>query len=78
MSDKDDIIRKQVCFNRKSPWHMKIFKRMEKESNNFSGYTMSILKSYFDERPEIEEKKKEQPIEATQITVRSEGIKLQQ
>lgn len=77
MSNKDKFIRKQVVFNTDSPWHMEIFKRISKESDNFSGYVMSILKTHFDIKPAIADpKEKEQPVEATQITIKSSGIKL--
>lgn len=67
MSDK--FIRKNVVFNKKSRWHMKILERIEKESDNFSGYVMSILKAHFDVKPEIKEldKENEQPTKATRI-----------
>lgn len=63
----DKYIRKQTVFNTKSVWQMEILRRMEEESENFSGYSMSILKSYFDERPKVKETKKEQPMEAARI-----------
>jgi hypothetical protein len=75
---KDKFIRKPVVFNKESAWHMEILKRVENESNNFSGYVMSILKGHFDIKPALPapKKEKEQPIEATQITIKSSGIKL--
>lgn len=67
MSSK--YIRKPVVFNRESAWHMNILNRIESESNNFSGYVMSILKEHFDTKLPLEpiiksdpaEKEKEQP-----------------
>lgn len=78
---KDNYIRKPIVFNRKSAWHMEIYKRLNNESDNFSGYVISILKGHFDIKPSLiipEEKviKKEQPIEATQIVVKGKGIKI--
>lgn len=78
---KDKYIRKQVVFNQKSAWHMEIYKRINNESDNFSGYVISILKGHFDIKPSLvipEEKEinKEQPNEATQIIVKGKGIKI--
>jgi hypothetical protein len=41
-------------FNRESAWHMSILNRIESESNNFSGYVMSILKEHFDTKLPLE------------------------
>jgi len=73
----DNFVRKPVVFNKKSLWHMQILNRIEKESNNFSGYVMSILKVHFDIKPELEEvpdqrekaNKNEQPDRTTRIVV---------
>ncbi|HDV4621063.1 TPA: hypothetical protein RIO42_005903 [Bacillus anthracis] len=35
---------------------MEIHERIESESDNFSGYCMSILKMYFDNKPKLENK----------------------
>ncbi|AGR46639.1 hypothetical protein PP653_gp070 [Bacillus phage Basilisk] len=56
MVKKDNYIRKPLVFNKKSAWHMEIHDRIENESDNFSGYCMSILKMYFDNKPKIEKK----------------------
>ncbi|AXY83048.1 hypothetical protein vBBak6_088 [Bacillus phage v_B-Bak6] len=56
MAKKDNYIRKPLVFNKKSAWHMEIHDRIENESDNFSGYCMSILKMYFDNKPKIENK----------------------
>ncbi|AXY83273.1 hypothetical protein PP654_gp058 [Bacillus phage v_B-Bak10] len=56
MAKKDNYIRKPLVFNKKSAWHMEIHDRIENESDNFSGYCMSILKMYFDNKPKIEKK----------------------
>lgn len=52
MSDK--FVRKSVVYNTESPWHMEIYNRVMKESNNHSGYVLSILKEHFDRKPVIE------------------------
>lgn len=56
MAKKDNYIRKPLVFNRNSAWHMEIHERIENESDNFSGYCMSILKMYFDNKPKLEKK----------------------
>lgn len=56
MAKKDNYIRKPLVFNKKSAWHMEIHDRIENESDNFSGYCMSILKMYFDNKPKLEKK----------------------
>ena len=74
---KNKYIRKPVVFNRQSAWHMEVLRRIENESNNFSGYVMSILKAHFDIKPELEKPewkedeldKKEQPKQATRYKV---------
>lgn len=50
----DKFIRKSVVYNTESAWHMAIYKRVMKESNNHSGYVLSILKEHFDSKPELE------------------------
>lgn len=82
-SKKDKFIRKSVVYNRNSAWHMEIYNRLMKESDNHSGYVLSILKEHFDRKPNIEfekipdqtEQEKEQPIEATQITVNGKIVR---
>lgn len=54
MAKKDNYIRKPLVFNKKSAWHMEIYERIDNESENFSGYCMSILKNYFDNKPKVE------------------------
>lgn len=54
MVKKDNYIRKPLVFNKKSAWHMELYDRIENESENFSGYCMSILKNYFDNKPKVE------------------------
>ncbi|AKC02717.1 hypothetical protein CPT_Stills89 [Bacillus phage Stills] len=60
MSSK--YIRKPVVFNRESAWHMNILERIEGESNNFSGYVMSILKEHFDRKLPLEPIIKSDPV----------------
>lgn len=67
------FIRKPVVFNKESAWHMEILRRISRESNNFSGYVMSILKAHFDIKPEI---KNEQPAPATRVINKSSNLKL--
>ncbi|ARK28820.1 hypothetical protein [Halalkalibacter krulwichiae] len=50
----DKYIRKPIVFNRRSAWHMEIYTRIQGESDNFSGYVMSILKEHFDRKPRLE------------------------
>lgn len=76
---KDKFIRKQVVFNKESAWHMEIYKRITKESNNFSGYVMSILKTHFDIKPalpryQVEKNKNEQQTKAAHITFNGKRI----
>jgi len=56
MVKKDNYIRKPLVFNKNSAWHMELYDRIENESENFSGYCMSILKNYFDNKPKVEKK----------------------
>ena len=68
----DNFIRKPVVFNRNSEWHMEIYKRISKESDNFSGYVMSILKGHFDAKKPIE---KGEPIKGARIVLNGKLIK---
>lgn len=64
----DKFVRKNVVFNKESAWHMEILRRVDKESKNFSGYVMSILKAHFDIKQELpDQKENEQPVRATRI-----------
>lgn len=76
----DKFIRKPVVFNKESAWHMEILRRVDKESKNFSGYVMSILKGHFDIKQELpDQKENEQPIQATRIINKSaSNIKLKE
>lgn len=68
----DKFIRKPVVFNKESEWHMEILRRVNKESKNFSGYVLSILKGHFDAKQELpEQKENEQQIKATRIINKS-------
>lgn len=75
----DQFIRKPVVFNKESAWHMEILNRIAEESNNFSGYVMSILKCHFEKNrgiqdKAIEQKKSELPVKGVRIVVNDKKI----
>lgn len=78
----DKFIRKPVVFNRESEWHMEILKRINKESDNFSGYVMSILKGHFDTKiitnPEPKPQKKELPLKVAPVKFNFNGQSIKQ
>lgn len=77
----DKFIRKPVVFNRESAWHMEIHNKILKESNNFSGYVMAILKGHFDVKEDITKPvlittKNEQPKTGARIVINGKKIGL--
>lgn len=68
----DRYIRKPVVFNSESSWHMELLNQINKESNNFSGYVLSILKSHFDSKRVVAIKN--EPLRGARIVLNGKEI----